>query len=169
MPTTIHTAPRTDKPATPRDVGQSSSISTVYAHCAGWLTYREWKRLHDRAAARRRHAPKATQVRDILPAILASPLKKPVKATLAVMHDYADHRGHLTITRAHLANLLGISDRTVRRHWALAEEAGFLTRYDHPEDLKRPSEFWLWPGNAPRLDTFPEPEPFEPATGPAPF
>lgn len=165
--TVLHAVPTGKCDAPTRS--KQPTISNNYRQCASWLTYGEWKRLHKRAADRRRHAPKSPKPADVIAAILAAPLKRPVIHTLAVMHDHADKDGHLSVSRSYLANLLGISDRTIRRHWAIAEEAGYLTRYDYPEDVKRPSEFWLWAGDAPARIAFPEPEPFQPATGPAPF
>lgn len=147
-----------------------SIITAHYAPCAHWLTYPEWKRLSDRAATRRRHTEPQPSTAEFIPALIASSLKKPIKATLAVMHDHANRHAHVSISQARLANLLGISERTVRRHWGAAEEAGFLTRYDYPQDLKRTSDMWLWPGNAPRiLQAWPEPEPMQDSTGPIPF
>lgn len=138
-----------------------------YAASAHWLTYPEWKRLTDRAATRRRHAQKPPAPAEFIPALIASTLKKPIKATLSVMHDHAARDGHVSLSQARLANLLGISERTVRRHWKAAAEARFLTRYDYPQDLKRTSDMWLWPGTAPHLESYPWPEEAEMQTSDA--
>lgn len=137
-----------------------------------WLTFPERKRHNARAALRRRQILTAPTACDFIPALTASKLKKPVKRTLAVMHDHAAQDGRVTLSKAHLANLLGTSERTIQRHWATAVEAGFLTKHDYPAETKRVSDTWLWPGNAPRdpfnWDQYPD-EPMQCSTGPVPF
>lgn len=137
-----------------------------------WLTFPERQRYKARRAARHRTIQENTTGRSFIPALIDSKLKKPVKATLAVMHEYADADGHVSLSKTHLANLLGTSERTVQRHWAAAMEAGYLTKHDYPADTKRVSDMWLWAGDAPKdlfdWEQYPD-EPMRPSTGPAPF
>lgn len=151
---------------------KSSIVGASYTQVASWLTYPEWKYLRDRAATRQRNTPTAPAPRDFIPALTESKLKKPVKRALAVMHDHATRDGHVSLSKTHLANLLGTSERTVQRHWAAAVEAGYLTKHDYPADSKRVSDMWLWPGTAPRdpydWDQYLD-EPMQTSTGPAPF
>lgn len=135
---------------TPYD--RNTIVPPHYAQAASWLTYHEWNRLRERAR-NRAQAQLTTTTPKFSDALSASDIPGPVKFTLTVMHDLADSDSHISISKAALSNILGINERTITRHWRTAEANGFLTKYDYPMDQKRPSDMWLWAGNAPRRDT----------------
>lgn len=150
---------------------RKTAIPAWYAQASSWLTYYEWQHLTTRAAARARHAEK-DPAPDFLETLRSSSLKGPVKFTLTVMYDQADRDRRVSLSKAALGNMMGTSESTIKRHWRAAEAAGFLTKYDYPEAVKRPSDMWLWAGDAPsrdpRWDQYPH-ELMESASGPAPF
>lgn len=143
--------PTIEQPVAARN-SLSSMLPAHYAQASSWLTYHEWKRLTERARLRAAGAVN-TPGPDFTEALNASNLPAKVKFTLTVMHDHSDRDGHLSISKSALANMLGVNDHTIRRHWRAAEAARFLTKYDYPMDQKRPSDLWLWAGNAPARDT----------------
>ncbi|MDF9279426.1 hypothetical protein P4U43_16675, partial [Arthrobacter sp. EH-1B-1] len=131
----------------------------------------EWKRLTSRARMR---AAEAVQIPapDFTEALSASNLPGPVRFTLTVMHDLSGRDRHISISKATLANMLGVNERTIARHWRQAEASGFLTKHDYPMEQKRTSDLWLWAGNAPMRDTRwdkYDTGPMQDSTGPAPF
>ncbi|MHA7287121.1 hypothetical protein ACX80I_12640 [Arthrobacter sp. MDT3-44] len=168
----LYTIPdnRTSGKARP-ETTYKSMLPAHYAQAASWLTFNEWKRLTERAR-RRATAPVILPAENFTDALDAADLSGPVKFTLTVMHDLANREGHLQVSKAHLANLLGTTTRTIQRHWAIAEAHGFLVKHDYPMDQKRPSDMWLRPGTAPKRDTywdqFPE-TPMQDAETPPPW
>lgn len=67
--------------------------------------------------------------------------------TLLFMLDWADTDGWTCISKIRIADALGISERTVQRHWATARQHGYLRSLDYPAEERRTSDHWLmWPG-----------------------
>lgn len=67
--------------------------------------------------------------------------------TLLGMLALADADGYTTATRAQLAAQMGISERTVIRHWKAAREQGYLRSEHYSQSAWRASDHWLtWPG-----------------------
>ncbi|MCG2624699.1 helix-turn-helix domain-containing protein [Arthrobacter sp. I2-34] len=106
-----------------------------------WLTYREWRRLYERQ--RWRQVEQAANAFDHERYRAASQLKLPVQKTLLFMAEWADPSGWNRISKIRIAQALGVSERTVTRHWNAARAAGFLRSHDYPVAQRRTSDHWL--------------------------